>query len=254
MPSVHPTAIVSEQAHLGENVTIGPYSVIEADVEIGAGTSIGAYTVVHPHTIIGADNRIHSHVVLGDLPQHQAYKMGTQSSLIIVNNNVIREMVVVHRAFYPNAETRVGSHGFFMSNSHVAHDCIVGDHVVITNNSVLGGHVEVGDHAMIGGLVGVHQFARVGAYSMVAAATLVRKDVLPYSMLGGESARHYRLNTVGLRRNGVSGERYRVLERAFRALRDGNRDIEGDTEEISFLQQWLAQPSKRGLAGFHKRD
>jgi UDP-N-acetylglucosamine acyltransferase len=163
-------------------------------------------------------------------------------------------MVTIHRALGEESKvTRLGSRCFLMANSHIGHDCIVGDHVIITNNSALGGHVEVGDRAIIGGMVGVHQFVRIGAFAMVAASVMVRKDILPYSMVGGDPVRHYRLNTVGLRRNGIAGERYKCLEQAYRRLRNAE-SLEGpaSTPEIEHWRHWLALPSKRGLTGFVK--
>ena len=230
----------------------GPYAVIDAHVEIGSGNVIGPHVIIHPYTRIGTDNQIHAHAVLGDIPQHEAFTPDIKSGLQIGNNNSIREMVTIHRALYEGENTRIGSNNLFMVNSHVAHDCIVGDHIIVTNCAGLGGHIEVGDYAIVGGLVGVHQFVRVGAYAMVAATSMIRKDVLPYSMIGGEPARHYRLNTIGLRRNGVSGDRYRELEKMFRALRAGNETSAGTTDETQFLYKWLQEPSKRGLSGFAK--
>ena len=250
MPSIHPTALVADGARLADDVVIGPYCVIEDGVEIGSGTSVGAHSVIYSGTRIGRDNRIHAHVILGDVPQHSAFKPGTRSHLVIGDGNSIRELVTMHRALYSEAATIIGNNGLFMSESHVAHDCIIGNHVVLTTHSAFGGHVEVGDHAVIGGIVGIHQFCRIGAYAIIAAATLVRKDVLPFTMLGGSPARHYRLNTIGLRRNGISGERYRAIERAFRQLRAGDECEFSGTAELDYLQQWLAQPSKRGLSGF----
>jgi UDP-N-acetylglucosamine acyltransferase len=124
--------------------------------------------------------------------------------------------------------------------------------VIVTSNTALGGHVEVGEHAVIGGQVGIHQFVRVGAFSMTAASTFLRKDVLPYAMIAGEPAHHYRLNTIGLRRKGIGGDSYRALEKMYRALRDGQMCPEPTTLETEYLANWLRQPSKRGLSGFQK--
>lgn len=253
--NIHPTAIIAPTAEIAADVFIGPYVVIEDDVSIGAGTVIGPHAVIHRYTRIGERNRIHAHAVLGDLPQHLSYK-GVETRLEIGDDNIIREMVTIHRALGEESKlTRLGSHCFLMANSHVGHDCIVGDYVIITNNSALGGHVEVGDRAIIGGMVGVHQFVRIGAFAMVAASVMVRKDILPYSMVGGDPVRHYRLNTVGLRRNGIAGERYKYLEQAYRRLRNG-ASLEGlaSTPEIEHWRHWLAGPSKRGLTGFVKTD
>jgi UDP-N-acetylglucosamine acyltransferase len=250
-PKIHPTAIVASGAKLGADIEIGPYAVIEDEVEIGSGSVIGPHTVIHSHTRIGARNRIHAHAVLGDTPQHLAFKPADRTFLEIGDDNIIREAVTVHRAYHAGAVTRIGSHCFLMAGCHVGHDSVIGNHVIITNGALLGGHVTVGDRTVLGGNVGVHQFVRIGPYVMVGAHTMIRKDVLPYSMLAGEPARHYRLNSIGLRRNGIGGDKYKALEQAFRRLRAGEEPGEmAETDEIRFLRDWLQQPSKRGLSGF----
>jgi UDP-N-acetylglucosamine acyltransferase len=253
MTFIHSTAIISPKAEIGADVSIGPYVVIEDNVFIGAGTTIGPHAVIHRYTKIGQRNRIHAHAVLGDLPQHLAYK-GNETWLEIGDDNIIREMVTIHRALGEESSvTRIGSNCFLMGNSHIGHDCVVGDHVIITNNAAIGGHVEIGNRAIIGGMVGVHQFVRIGALAMVAACTMVRKDVLPYCMVGGDPVKHYRLNAVGLRRNGINGDSYRNLEKAYRRLRAGlSLDGIENTAEVDHWRLWLVDNSKRGISGFVK--
>ena len=249
--TIHPTAIVSASAKLATNVTIGPYAIIEEEVSIGEGTTIGPHAVIHRNTKIGKRNRIHAHAVLGDSAQHLAYK-GAETYLEIGDDNIIREMVTVHRALGEESfVTKIGSHCFLMANSHVGHDCVIGDHVIITNSAAIGGHVEIGDRAVIGGMSAVHQFVRIGSLVMVAASVMVRKDVLPYCMVGGEPVKHYRLNTIGLRRNGITGKAYNVLEAAYRCLRQGKDldDIE-TTPEVQHWIHWMGAKSRRGLTGF----
>lgn len=255
MSGIHKTAIVSPQATLEEGVTIGPYAVIEQDVYIGAGTCIGAHTIVRRFTRIGRNNDIDSHAVLGGKPQHTAFD-DSETRLVIGDDNVIREGVTIHRAFEPGAETVIGSGCFLMCNAHVGHDCKVGDRVTLTNNVVLGGHVEVGTAVVMGGAAGAHQFLRIGAYSMVAGYVPLRKDVLPFTLVGGEPVRHYRLNTVGLRRNGFDRERIRALEAAFRTLRDGDREMGSvpDTDDVRLLRAALAARSRYGYYGFARPD
>jgi UDP-N-acetylglucosamine acyltransferase len=250
-PKIHPTAIISSGAKLGADVEIGPYAVIESDVEIGSGSVIGPHAVIHGRTRIGARNRIHAHAILGDIPQHLAFKTDDQTFLVIGDDNIFREAVTVHRAYHPGGMTRIGSHCFLMAGSHVGHDSILGNHVILTNGALVGGHATIGDRTVLGGNVGVHQFVRIGPYVMVGAHTLLRKDALPYCMISGEPARHYRLNSIGLRRNGINGDKYKALEQAFRRLRAGaDLDGIGETEEMHFLRDWLQQPSKRGLSSF----
>ena len=251
---IHPTAIVAAGAQLGESVRIGPYVVIEDDVRIGAGTVIGPHAVIHSHARMGERNEIHAHAVIADTPQDDSYA-GEETRVEIGDDNLIREGVTIHRSTDLAVPTRVGSKCFLMAYSHVGHGCQVGDTVILTNNVMLGGHVEVGDGATLGGGAAVHQFCRVGPYTMIAGVIAVIKDILPYTMAARSPALHYRLNTVGLKRAGVSGDRYRALEQAFRALRAGeDLDIRIDTPELATLKAWLAAPTKRGLAGFVRAE
>jgi UDP-N-acetylglucosamine acyltransferase len=246
----HPTAIIASGAQLADDVKVGPYAVIEDQVSIGAGSVIGAHAVIHSHARIGARNRIHSHAVIADTPQDYAYS-GEETWVEIGDDNIFREGVTVHRSTELDLPTRIGSKCFLMAYAHVAHGCQVSDAVILTNNAMLAGYVEVGAGAVIGGGAAIHQFCRVGTCAMVAGLAGVVKDILPYTMAWGLPALHYRLNSVGLRRAGVRGQRYRALEQAFRALRAGSKlDIDEPTPELTLLQEWLSAPSKRGLAGF----
>lgn len=250
-PRAHPTAIVSANAHVDESVRVGPGAIIEGSVEIGAGSSIGPYAIIREFTRIGQSNTIDAHAVIGGLPQHRAFD-GSETWLSLGDNNILREYVTINRAFEPEGVTRIGSGCFFMTGCHVGHDCIIGDNVVLTNHANLAGHVEVGRNVIMGGVAGAHQFTRIGPYTMVAPFTVLKKDALPYTLIGGTPVRHYRLNTVGLKRNGITGDRYRALEKAFRALRSGNRSLEGvpDTEETRYLREWLSVRTKYGTYGF----
>ncbi|RDI96061.1 acyl-ACP--UDP-N-acetylglucosamine O-acyltransferase [Meiothermus sp. QL-1] len=247
---IHPTAVVSPKAQLAADVRIGPYAVVEGPCEIGSGVEIGPHAVIHPFVRLSAGVRVGPHAVLGGLPQDLSFK-GQETWLEVGPQTVLREGVVVHRATREDRPTRIGAGCYLMGYVHVGHDSWVGDGVILTQGVGLAGHVEVGDHAVIGGMAGVHQFVRIGPRAMVGAMAKVTRDVLPYSLAEGSPALHYRLNTVGLRRAGITGERYRALEQAFRALREG-RGLEGlpDTEEIQVLRAFLRAPSKRNLSGF----
>lgn len=249
--SIHPSAYIAPGATLGNNLHIGPFVVIEANVTVGDGCRIGAHCVLQPYTKLGLNNTLHPHVVLGDLPQDTSFKAETVSWLVIGDNNVMREGFTAHRSAKENGETRIGSGCFLMNNSHVAHDCVLGDSVIFANNVAIGGHVEVGDKVFMGGNVVAHQFCRVGAYAIVQGTTGLSMDVLPYTMIGGHYAKHFKLNTVGLRRAGITGARYNVLATAFRLLRE-RKPLDGleDTEELRYLKSWLAVKSKRGVHGF----
>jgi len=248
---IHKTAVVAPDADLDPSVEIGPHAVVERQVSIGAGTVIGPHAVIRQYSQLGRNNFVDAHAVIGGIPQHMSFA-GDETRVVIGDDNVIREGVTIHRAFEKGGETRVGSNCMLMANAHVAHDCRVGDGVVLTNNVMLGGHVEVGRGAIFGGAAAAHQFARVGSYCMVAAMVALRKDVLPFTMIGGEPVRHFRLNSVGLRRNGIKGDRYRALEAAFRALRAGDNTLEGvaETEDVLYLREWLGAKSRFGHYGF----
>ncbi len=248
---IHPTAYVAPTAILGENVTLGPFAVIEDNVELGAGCQVGAHAVVQPYVKMGEGNVLHPHAVLGDLPQDVSFKAETISLLEIGDNNVFREGFTAHRSSVENAVTSIGSDCYFMNNSHVAHDCIVGDKTIFANNVAIGGFVEVGNSVFMGGAVVVHRFCRVGSYAIVQGTTALNKDVIPYMLIAGKPPKHYRLNSVGLRRAGIKGDRYKVLSSAFRLLK--NRQSLDDlqqTEELVYLQNWLSVESKRGSHGF----
>lgn len=249
--NIHPTAYIAAGAKLGEDVTIGPFAVIEDDVEIGARCQIGAHAVVQRYVKMGDGNVLHPHAILGGLPQDLGFKSGTVSWLTIGDNNVFREGFTAHRASKENGMTRIGSGCFFMNNSHVAHDCTIGNNTIFANNVAIGGHVEIGERVFMGGAVVVHQFCRVGSYAIVQGTTGLNMDVIPFMLIGGRPARHYRLNTVGLRRAGITGERYKVLEAAFRLLKN-KKSLDGleETEELRHLKDWLAVKSKRGLHSF----
>jgi UDP-N-acetylglucosamine acyltransferase len=253
-PQIHPSAIVSPLAKLADDVVIDAYAIVHDHVEIGVGTTIGAHTIIHDYVRIGAGNLIHSSLVIGGLPQVIGFDATLETWLEIGDNNTLREGVTIHRASKPETVTRIGSNCFLMAFVHIGHDCQLGDHVTMANNVLLGGHVEVGSRVVIGGGTPVHQFVRIGDYAMVGGFTPVRKDVMPFTMFTSVHGLHFRLNSVGLRRNGIKGERFRVVEQAFRQVRAGNKDLGNleQTEEIVMLQQWLAVKSKRGLSAFQQ--
>lgn len=248
---IHPTAYIASDVTLGDNVSVGPFAVIESGAVLGANCQIGAHAVVHGHVKMGEGNILHPHAVLGGLPQDTSFKPETVSWLIIGDNNAFREGFTAHRASKEHAETRIGSDCYFMNNSHVAHDCNVGNKTIFANNVAIGGFVEVGNNVFMGGNVVAHQFCRIGSYAIVQGTTGLNMDVIPFMLIGGRPARHYKLNTVGLRRAGITGDRYKVLSDAFRLLRTKQSlDELEETAELKQLKDWLAVKSKRGLHGF----
>lgn len=249
--NIHSTAYIAPNAILGENVKIGPFAVVEDNVEMGANCQLGPHAVVQSYVKMGEGNILHSHAVLGGLPQDISFKAETRSWLEIGDNNVFREGFTAHRSSVEEEKTSIGSGCFFMNHSHVAHDCNVGNNTIFANNVAIGGFVEVGDSVFLGGAVVVHQFCRIGSYAIVQGTTGLNKDVIPFMLIGGRPAKHYRLNSVGLRRAGIKGERYKVLSSAYRLLKN-KQSLESleQTEELKHLQQWLAVKSKRGLHSF----
>ena len=249
--NIHPTACIAPDVVLGDDVTVGPFAVIESGAEMGANCLVGAHAVIHGHVKMGAGNILHPHAVLGGLPQDTSFKAETDSWLIIGDNNVFREGFTAHRSSKENGETRIDSGCFFMNNSHVAHDCKIGSNTIFANNVAIGGHVEVGNNVFIGGAVVAHQFCRIGSFAIVQGTTGLNMDVIPFMLIGGRPARHYKLNSVGLRRAGITGERYNVLSAAFRLLKN-KQSLDGleETEELRQLKDWLAVKSKRGTHGF----
>lgn len=248
---IHPTAYIGPDVTLGNGILVGPFAVIESGAVLGDNCQVGAHAVVHRHVRMGAGNILHPHAVLGGLPQDIGFKAETLTWLTIGDNNVFREGFTAHRSTKENGETRIGSGCYFMNNSHVAHDCTIGDKTIFANNVAIGGHVEVGNNVFLGGAVVAHQFCRIGSYAIVQGTTGLNMDVIPFMLVGGRPARHYRLNTVGLKRAGITGERYNVLSAAFRLLKNKKSlDTLAETEELKFLKSWLAVKSKRGLHGF----
>lgn len=222
MAGIHPTAIVEPGARLAKDVTVGPYAVIGPHVEIGEGTTVGAHAVITGHTRIGRSNRIFQFVSLGEIPQDKKYA-GEPTRLEIGDGNTIREFCTFNTGTAQDAGvTRVGSDNWVMAYAHIAHDCIVGDHTVLANNTTLAGHVEIGDHVILGGLTAVHQFCKIGAHVITGGGTIVYKDIPPYVTAAGQPAKPHGLNSEGLKRRGFTPEQLATLKRAYKLLyRDG---------------------------------
>jgi UDP-N-acetylglucosamine acyltransferase len=213
---IHPTAIIHPQAKLGANVRIGPYAVIDADVELGDGCVVGPQVYLTGATKIGANNKFHAGSVIGDAPQDLKYK-DEPTRLVIGDNNVFREHVTVHRSNKLAEDTIVGSNNLFMAGSHIAHNCIVGNHVIIANGALLAGHVTVQDRAFISGTCMVHQFCRVGTLAIMQGGSGIGKDLPPFTVARGNNG-ICGLNTIGLRRAGFSAEERLELKKLYHAL------------------------------------
>jgi UDP-N-acetylglucosamine acyltransferase len=252
--SLHPTALVSADARLGEAVVVGPYAVVEGQTDIGSRTEIRAHAVVKRFTTMGEANTVHEGAVLGGEPQHLAFA-GADTRLVIGHGNRIREGVTIHRGLHPTAPTWVGSSCFLMAYVHVGHDNRIGDHAILANNVMLAGHVEIGDAAFLGGGAGVHQFSRIGRLAMIGGNAKIVRDCLPFVITDGAPGRARGLNLVGLRRAGVRAPAVRALKEGYRLLLRASLPLEEALERMTALQEPLVEEmvtfvrgSRRGFA------
>jgi len=215
---IHEQAIIEPGAVIGKNVTIGPWTYISKDVVIGDDCVISSHVVINGPTRIGKGNRIFQFASIGEECQDLKYA-GEPTELIIGDNNTFRESCTIHRGtVQDNSLTQIGSNNLFMAYTHVAHDCVVGNHCILANNASIAGHVHVGDHAILGGMTGVHQFCHIGAHSFIAANALVLKDVPPYVMASGQPAKPFGLNAEGLKRRGFSKDVILTVKRAYKSV------------------------------------
>ncbi len=257
MADTHPTAVVAPDAALGDDVAIGPYCVVGADVTLDDGVRLISHAVVEGRTHIGARTTIYPFASIGHRPQDLKYA-GEPSRLEVGCDCVIREHVTMNPGTAGGAMlTKVGDHCLFMVGTHVAHDCIIGDHVVMANNATLGGHVIVEDWAILGGLTAVHQFVRIGRHAIVGGMSGVEHDVIPYGSVMGDRARLAGLNLVGLRRRGFDRDTIHDLRRAFRLLfaDEGTMaerltdvaELFGDNEPVMDIVNFIQIDSERSI-------
>lgn len=255
---IHPTAIISQRATIGQNVEIGPYSVIGDDVEIGDNCWIGPHVVINGPCSIGSENKIYQFASVGEAPQDKKFA-GEPTRLVIGDRNVIREGCTLHRGtIQDQGVTQIGNDNLLMAYVHIAHDCVVGNHTILANNATLAGHVQVDDHAILGGFTGVHQFCKVGAHSFAAVGSVIVKDVVPYVMVAGQNASVHGLNSEGLKRRGFTASQmsnikqaYKILFRQGLTLDKAQAELSaflaaGDAAEIELLLSFI-QRSTRGL-------
>ncbi len=218
-PKIHPSAVVDPSAKLAAGVQVGAFSLIGADVEIGEGTVIGPHCSIHGPTRIGLDNRFIGHAAIGGEPQDKKFA-GERTELVIGDRNVVREFVTINRGTAGGGGvTRVGNDNWFLAYVHIAHDCIVADHCVFSNNTTLAGHVSVGDWVIISGFAGAHQFCRIGAHAFLGMGALVGGDIPPFTMVGIDNhGRPRGINSEGLKRRGFDAGRIAAIKRAYRTL------------------------------------
>ncbi len=254
-PKIHRTSIVSPSAKLSEGVEIGPFCTVGDGVKIGKNTKLVSHIVIEA-TTIGQNCSVYPFTSIGLPPQDLRYK-DEKTKVKIGNSNIIREYVTVHRASVDGDKvTTIGNNNFLMAYVHIAHDCKIGNHVIMANATTLAGHVVVEDSAFIGGLVAVHQFARIGAFSMIGGFSAITQDIPPYTTAAGERAKLYGLNAVGLKRQQFDDatikdlkKAYKVLFRSKLTLKEAMKKLKDETkhsEEVSYLIEFI-EKNKRGI-------
>jgi UDP-N-acetylglucosamine acyltransferase len=252
MSKIHPTAVVYDGARLGADVEIGPYSIVGEHVTLGDGVRLQSHVVIDGLTELGEGCVVHPFANLGGPPQHSAHK-GELTRLVIGARNVIREHVTMHTGTAGGrGVTLVGSNGLFMAGSHVAHDCIVGDNVVMANCATLGGHVHMADFVFMGGLAAAHQYSRIGRYSFIGGLAAVTKDVIPYGSVWGNHAHLEGLNLVGLRRRGFSRETINELRAAYRLLFADEGTFQERLADVA--ETYAHSPEVMEIVGFIQAD
>jgi UDP-N-acetylglucosamine acyltransferase len=253
---IDPRAVIDPAARLAEDVSVGAFSIIGPDVEIGAGTWIGPHTVINGPTRIGCDNRIYQFASVGEAPQDKKYA-GEPTRLEIGNRNLIREFVTINRGTVQDAGiTRIGDDNWIMAYVHIAHDCLIGNQTIFSNNASLAGHVRVDDYAILGGFTLVHQFCAIGAHAFCAFGSGIKKDVPPFVIVDGSPARPRGLNAEGLKRRGFTDKAQQALRQAYKTLYRSNlslqealadlQDMAKEQEEVGQLVSFIKQ-QKRGI-------
>ncbi|MGC1303576.1 MAG: acyl-ACP--UDP-N-acetylglucosamine O-acyltransferase [Caulobacteraceae bacterium] len=250
--SIHPSAVVDAKARIGEGVEIGPYCIVGPDVTLHSGVQLRSHVVIEGHTEIGEDCVVSAFASLGGPPQHLAHK-GEATRLVVGARNSIREHVTMNAGtVMGGGVTTVGDDGLFMVGSHVAHDCVVGNHVVFANNATLGGHVHMGDYVFMGGLSAVHQHTRIGRQAFIGGLAAVTKDVIPFGSVWGVYAHLEGLNLVGLKRRGFSRERIKDLRSAYRLLFAPEGTFQERLEDVARV--FAGSPDVQEIVDFIRAD
>jgi UDP-N-acetylglucosamine acyltransferase len=253
---IHPSAIIDPKAEIDSGVVIGPFCCIKNNVTIKKGTTLLSHVTIEGSTEIGENCTIHPYTSIGFPPQDLKYR-GEDTKLIIGDNNKIREYVSMHRASVGgDGTTLIGNNNFFMAYVHIAHDCKIGNNIVLANAATLAGHVTIEDSAVIGGLVAIHQYTRIGSYAMIGGFSGIGQDIPPYMIASGARAKLYGPNTIGLKRHGFKDEAindvkkaYKILFREKRTLKDAMKKIRDempDVPEIKHLLDFI-EANKRGI-------
>jgi len=246
---IHSTAIIDSRAELADDVAVGPFTVIGPHVTIAAGTVIGSHVVIKGPTSIGKHNRIYQFSSIGEDPQDKKYAFEV-TRLEIGDRNTIREFTSMHRGTQQDhSVTQIGNDNLFMAYTHVAHDCVIGDHVIMANGASLAGHVHLNSHAILGGFTLVHQFTQIGQYSFAAMGSAITQDIPPFIMVGGRPTKPHGINSVGMERNGITAEDIRLIRKAYKIIYKMNlrledaieqmEDLAGDSKEVSDMVSFL---------------
>ncbi len=260
MPNqIHPSAIVSPSADLGDNNQVGAFAIIEDGVRLGDNNIIAAHAVIKTGTRMGHQNRVYEHAVIGGAPQHIKFTDESVPTLTeIGNENVFREAVTVNRAYLKGQATIVGDSNYLMTGSHLGHDCVVGNHNVFANAAALAGHVTLGDRVFVSGGVMIHQFTHVGSYAMLGGNSKITQDVLPFMITDGNPASVRGLNLVGLKRAEFKLEDIRALKQAYRLLFRRGQALEANLAELLALQHPLVTQLcdfvRAADRGFHRPE
>jgi UDP-N-acetylglucosamine acyltransferase len=244
---IHSTAIIAKGALLDTSVEVGPYAIIGDGVKLGKNVKVGSFCVIENDTTIGAGSKIFTGAVIGSIPQDLKYD-GSKTSVVVGENNIIREYVTINLSTTQETKTTVGDNNLIMAYSHVAHDCVVGSHCIIANSGTLAGHVTLEDRVVVGGLVAIHQFVRIGTMSIIGGCSKVVTDIPPYTTCDGHPAKFFGLNLVGLRRAGVSQESIHQLKAAYKIIFQSGLNKKHALEEIEKIP--LASPEIKHVITF----
>ncbi len=247
---IHPTALIDPKAELADDVEVGAFSIIGDKVRIDSGTRIGPHAVLTGRTTIGKNNHIFQFTSIGEQPQDKKYA-GEDTELIIGDENTIRELCTFSRgSVQGGGVTRIGSHNWIMACVHIAHDCALGDNIIMANNASLAGHVSIGDHAILSGYSLIHQFCKVGEHSFTSFASHVNQSIPPYVTVSGEKARVKGINAEGLKRRGFSSAQINQVRRAYRALYRQGLSLEDATAQLREMA--VESPEIQPLVDFLK--
>ena len=238
---IHQLTAVDPRAKIGKEVRIDPFTTIAGDVEIGDGTWIGSNVTIMNGARIGKNCRIFPGTVISAIPQDLKFD-GEDSQVIIGDNTTVRECVTINRGTKALGYTRVGNDCLIMATAHIAHDCVIGDNVIIVNGCGIAGHVEIGDYAIIGGLSAIHQFSKIGKHVMVSGGSLIRKDIPPYVKVAREPMTYAGINSVGLRRRGVSNEKIIEIQSIYRAIFQMGMNV---TQAVNYIEKELTPTPER---------